>query len=89
MHVMTRACWSEQRDVSQDEVIRDCLSAAGFDPALADSGLLQGAEEYVANLEHAVEAGAFGAPFFIADDGQRFWGQDRLADLDAHLAGGV
>jgi 2-hydroxychromene-2-carboxylate isomerase len=50
---------------------------------------LQGAEEYVANLEHAVEAGAFGAPFFIVDDGQRFWGQDRLADLDAHLAGGV
>jgi len=89
MHLMTRACWSEQRDISQDDVIRDCLGAAGFDPALADSGLLQGAEEYVANLEHAVEGGAFGAPFFIVDDGQRFWGQDHLVDLDAHLAGGV
>ena len=87
IHAMTRACWAEERDISQDGVIRDCLSSAGFDPALADSGLLQGAEEYVANLEHAVEAGAFGAPFFIVDDGARFWGQDRLADLDAHLAG--
>ena len=87
IHAMTRACWAEERDISQDEVIRDCLSRTGFDPALAESGMLQGAEEYVANLEHAVEAGAFGAPFFIVDDGERFWGQDRLADLDAHLAG--
>ena len=89
MHVMTRACWSEQRDISQDDVIRDCLSAAGFDPALADSGMLQGAEEYGANLEHAVKAGAFGAPFFIVEDGQRFWGQDRLGDLETYLAGGL
>jgi 2-hydroxychromene-2-carboxylate isomerase len=34
-----------------------------------------------------VGAGVFGAPFFIVDGTERFWGQDRLDDLDAFLAG--
>ena len=86
---MTRACWAEDRNIAEDDVIRDCLTAAGFDPALAAGGLLQGAEEYAANLEAAVNAGAFGAPFYIVDGDQRFWGQDRLDDLDAHLSGAL
>ncbi|MFT7594120.1 MAG: 2-hydroxychromene-2-carboxylate isomerase [Paracoccaceae bacterium] len=85
-HSILRACWIEEKDVAEDAVIKDCLQAAGFDPSLADSGLLQGAETYGANLEAAVEAGVFGSPFYVTSDGQRFWGQDRLADLDAHLA---
>ena len=84
---ITRACWAEERNVADDGVIRDCLSAAGFDPGLADSGMLSGAEAYEANLEAAVNAGVFGAPFFVTDDGARFWGQDRIDALDRHLAG--
>ncbi|MBV2359071.1 2-hydroxychromene-2-carboxylate isomerase [Thalassococcus sp. CAU 1522] len=87
VHAILRACWAEDKDVADDAVIRAALSEAGFDPALADSGLLQGAETYAANLEEAVERGAFGAPFYITDSGQHFWGQDRLDDLDLHLAG--
>jgi 2-hydroxychromene-2-carboxylate isomerase len=83
---LTRACWSEEKDIAQDDVIKACLEASGFDPALADSGLLQGAETYAQNLEDAVNDGAFGAPFFITDN-QRFWGEDRLDDLDDLLAG--
>ncbi|MEM6477715.1 MAG: 2-hydroxychromene-2-carboxylate isomerase [Pseudomonadota bacterium] len=82
----TRACWADEKDIAQDDVIRDCLSGAGFDPSLADRGLLAGAETYAQNLEDAVNAGAFGAPFYITDDGARFWGQDRIADLDRHLS---
>ncbi|MGR3460810.1 MAG: 2-hydroxychromene-2-carboxylate isomerase [Roseovarius sp.] len=82
-----RACWAEERDIAEDAVVRDCLARAGFDPALADSGLLSGAETYAANLEQAVEAGVFGSPFYVADSGQMFWGQDRLEDLDMHLDG--
>lgn len=82
------ACWAEEKDIADDAVIRGCLDGAGFDPALADSGLLAGAETYAQNLEDAVTAGVFGAPFWVTADGARFWGQDRLADLDAHLAGG-
>jgi len=86
---LTKACWSDEKDIAQDDVIKACLEAAGFDPALADSGLLKGAETYAQNLEDAVSAGAFGAPFFITDTGERFWGEDRIADLDAHLAGNL
>ncbi|MEY1556784.1 2-hydroxychromene-2-carboxylate isomerase [Yoonia sp. R2331] len=86
---LTRACWAEEKDISQDEVIVACLEAAGFDGGLATSGMLQGAETYAANLEEAINAGAFGAPFFICDSGERFWGEDRIADLEAHLAGKV
>ena len=85
VHAFTRACWAEEKDIAQDDVIRDCLSSAGFDPSLADSGLLQGAETYARNLEDAAERGVFGAPFYITEDDQRFWGQDRLEDLEAHL----
>ncbi len=87
VRAILRACFAEEKDVAQDEVVRECLSQTGFDPALADSGLLQGAETYAANLEEAVERGVFGAPFYLTDDGARFWGQDRLDDLDAHLSG--
>ena len=81
-----RACWAEEKDVAEDDVIKDCLRQAGFDPALSDNGLLSGAETYAANLEEALKRGVFGSPFYIVDDGARFWGQDRLDDLDAHLA---
>ncbi|SNT76479.1 2-hydroxychromene-2-carboxylate isomerase [Paracoccus seriniphilus] len=82
-----RAVWAEDRNIADDAVIRDILSAHGFDPQLADSGLLVGAETYERNLEQAVNDGAFGAPFYVVrETGQRFWGQDRLDFLDRHLA---
>lgn len=89
VHGLTRACWAEDRNIAEDDVIRDCLAAAGFDPALADKGLLAGAEAYSANLEEAVNRGAFGAPFYITDTDERFWGQDRLGDLELHLSGKI
>jgi 2-hydroxychromene-2-carboxylate isomerase len=85
-HVLA-ACWAHERNIAEDDVIRDCLTRAGFDPALADSGLLDGAMAYEANTEEAIKRGVFGAPFYITDGDERFWGQDRLDDLDAHLAG--
>ncbi|SNS18957.1 2-hydroxychromene-2-carboxylate isomerase [Tropicimonas sediminicola] len=82
-----RAVWAEEKDIADDAVVRECLGNCGFDPSLADSGLLTGAETYAANLEEAVNRGVFGAPFYITGEDQRFWGHDRLEDLDAHLAG--
>lgn len=89
VHSFGAACWAEERDIATDEVIRDCLQGAGFDAGLADSGLLNGAETYASNLEEAVSRGVFGAPFFITDSDERFWGQDRLDDLDAVLGGKI
>lgn len=82
-----RACWAEDQNIADDAVIRDRLSTAGFDPALTDKGLFIGAETYGRNLDQAVEAGAFGSPFYVVrESGERFWGQDRLDLLDRHLA---
>ena len=83
---LLRAVWAEEKNIAEGEVIQACLAEAGFDPKLADSGLLRGAEVYEANLEEAVGRGVFGAPFYVTEDEQRFWGQDRLADLVRHLA---
>ncbi|KUP91241.1 2-hydroxychromene-2-carboxylate isomerase [Tritonibacter horizontis] len=87
VHATLRAVWAEDKDIAEDTVVRALLDGAGFDPALADSGLLTGAEIYAQNLEDAVKVGAFGAPFYVTADGATFWGQDRLVDLDWHLAG--
>ncbi|WP_425091782.1 2-hydroxychromene-2-carboxylate isomerase [Tropicimonas sp. S265A] len=87
VHAITGACWAGERNIAEDDVIRDCLSKAGFDPDLAEANMLGAAETYARNLEEAIEKGAFGAPFYITDTDQRFWGQDRLGDLDAYLSG--
>ncbi|MFN3663879.1 2-hydroxychromene-2-carboxylate isomerase [Yoonia sp.] len=89
VHAITRACWAEDRDISQDDVIRDCLEKVGLDPALADRDMMTSADIYAQNLDRAVLAGAFGAPFFITDTDARFWGEDRLTDLDLHLSGKI
>ena len=82
----TSAVWAGERNIAEDDVVRAGLESAGFDPALAESGLLTGADIYARNLDEAVAAGAFGAPFYVTDGDERFWGQDRIASLDQHLA---
>ena len=81
-----RAVWAEDRDISDDAVIRDVLAANGFDPKIADRFMVAEAETYAANLEEAVQRGVFGVPYFVVGE-EKFWGQDRIADLDLHLQG--
>lgn len=81
-----RAIWAEGRNIAEGEVVADILSAHGFDPALADRGMMRAADTYMANLEEAVARGVFGVPFYMVGE-EGFWGQDRLDDLDLHLAG--
>lgn len=87
VHAITGALWRDQRDISDDAVIGECLSEAGFDPGLATSAMLAGAEAYARNTEDAVAKGVFGAPFYIVDGTEKFWGQDRIEDLDLFLSG--
>jgi 2-hydroxychromene-2-carboxylate isomerase len=86
VHGFTRAVWAENRNIADGEVVQDILSAHGFDPSLADRGMLASAETYVANLEEAVSRGVFGLPSYLVGD-ELFWGQDRLDDLDLYLSG--
>ena len=81
-----RAVWAEGRNIAEDDVVRALLVAHGFAANLADRHMLMAAETYMANLEEAVTRGVFGVPFYIVGE-ERFWGQDRLDDLDLHLGG--
>lgn len=82
------ACWAQEKDIADDAVLRECLKDNGFDPELANSGLLSGAETFAKNTEEALVRGVFGTPTYLIDD-QVFWGQDRLSYLDAYLAGNL
>jgi 2-hydroxychromene-2-carboxylate isomerase len=83
-----RAVWAEGRNIAEDEVVQDILATHGFDPKIADKYMLEAAETYMANLEESVARGVFGVPFYIVGE-ERFWGQDRLEDLDLHLSGSL
>lgn len=80
------ACWAEEKDIADPEVIATALRASGFDPEALN---IAAAKERIAPLtDEAIERGVFGAPFYIVGE-QKFWGQDRLAYLDDHLAGRI
>lgn len=81
---LLRACFAEERDLASDEVIRGCLQVNGFDPDLANAGMLSGVQTYESNTEEALRRGVFGSPTYIVND-QIFWGQDRLSYLDDYL----
>lgn len=86
VQAISRAVWAEGRDFSDDEVIGAALAQAGYDPKVADRGMLMAAETYAGNLEEAVSRGVFGVPFFVVGE-EKFWGQDRLEDLDLWISG--
>ena len=85
-HALLRALWAEERDTSDAAVRIAVAEENGYDGATLQA-LEQGLETqavYRANSAEAVEKGVFGAPTFILE-GERFWGQDRLAFLDRAL----
>jgi 2-hydroxychromene-2-carboxylate isomerase len=85
VHGFLRAVWAEERDIAEDAVVRDVLAAAGFDPGLADKGMLTSVETLERNTEEALRRMVFGAPSYLVGE-EVFWGQDRLPLLEAHLA---
>lgn len=82
---LLEACWARDLDVADPAVVGEALEAGGFEPRLMDAETEARAREiYDANTARALEAGVFGAPFYVVGDA-RFWGQDRLSYLDEHL----
>jgi 2-hydroxychromene-2-carboxylate isomerase len=83
------ALWAGRRNLADEAVLLDLLSRANLDgPALlASAGSDEAAAVHERNLADATAAGVFGAPSYVLD-GEVFWGQDRLAMLDAALASG-
>ena len=85
-----RAVWAEARDLGDNAELDPVLIAAG----VRSTDLFAAAErqdtkdELRANTDDAVARGVFGAPTFFVD-GEMFWGNDRLAEVEVALTQGV
>jgi 2-hydroxychromene-2-carboxylate isomerase len=75
-----KACFAEARAPRDTPALVGLAQSVGLSaPAFSDAlGSPATAERHRENLAAARAAGAFGVPSFVLDDGQLFWGQDRL-----------
>ncbi|MCW0236082.1 MAG: 2-hydroxychromene-2-carboxylate isomerase [Ferrovibrio sp.] len=71
--------WSEDRDISQDDVVAEAATRAGLDPArLAQAITEPGVKEQLkANTDELIARGGFGSPTLFVN-GEMFFGNDRL-----------
>ena len=76
-----QAEFGEGRPSATDEDLAPVLAGLGLDAAalLADAVSPEGKQALRSNTDAALEAGVFGAPTFTTEDGEVFWGSDRLA----------
>jgi 2-hydroxychromene-2-carboxylate isomerase len=84
-----KALWEKEQNITEPGVLEGCARNAGLDiaailksgPPEAELGALHDA--YTAE---AIAKGVFGAPSYVLESGEIFWGQDRLDFLDRALA---
>ena len=71
--------WSEDRDISRDDVVAEAARRAGLDPArLAQAITEPGVKEQLkANTDELIARGGFGSPTMFVN-GEMFFGNDRL-----------
>jgi 2-hydroxychromene-2-carboxylate isomerase len=72
--------FAEGRDISAPSLIGEILRSLGHDAeaVLARTGEASVKDKLRAETETAGKQGIFGAPNFVTEDGELFWGNDRL-----------
>jgi 2-hydroxychromene-2-carboxylate isomerase len=84
-----RAFFQDDRDISDAAVVAQIAQSLGID----GRALTEGAQEPAIKdalrrqVEDAVALGVFGAPTIVVD-GEMFWGNDRLPQIERWLATG-
>ncbi len=87
--VVQKACWAEEKDIADADLLAGLLDQAGHDA----SAILAAAESdavaaiHKANTDAAVAAGVVGSPGYVLN-GEPFWGQDRIELLADAVASG-
>lgn len=81
-----RAYWADDKDIASPEVLAACIG----DEAVAKAALEAAKSDAVktqlrVETENAAARGVFGAPTFIVDGKDLFWGQDRLGLVEEAL----
>ena len=88
IHRFYRAYYVENRDLGDRDVVRSVLADAGHD---ADAVLAKIDDDSVKDelrkrTDEAIALGFWGAPGFVVD-GEIYWGQDRLHQVESALGG--
>jgi 2-hydroxychromene-2-carboxylate isomerase len=79
-----RAYWSQDKDITNDSVLSD-LIGEGAAEVLARAQSSEVKQALVEGTERAARAGAFGAPAWVIDEKDLYWGQDRTALVERAL----
>lgn len=89
IHAVYRAYFVDDRDISDPDVVAEIAHEAGIDPAEFAEGVqqLDIKDRLKAHVDQAIRAGIFGAPTIIVD-GEIFWGNDRLPQIERWLEQG-
>lgn len=87
--VLFREAFEEGRDISQPAVVSEVALRLGYMPTEVEAALdsLELKERLRREVDIAITRKVFGSPFFFVD-GEPFWGNDRLADVDLWLQRG-
>lgn len=82
-YAVMRACWAEEKNIDDEATLAALARQVGIEPAglAADKLRADAKARYDANTQAAIEAGVFGAPWYVYN-GEPFWGQDRLDHLE-------
>jgi len=89
VHGAFRAYFVQGRNIGETEVVREVLSECGADAqaVLQATEQPQVKERLKAAVEASLARGVFGAPYIIVD-GEPFWGNDRLPQIERWLSSG-
>ena len=74
------AYWSQQRDISQDEVLAELCGRVGVEPARFFDGIADPAikAQLKANTDEVIARGGFGSPTMFVGGDDMYFGNDRL-----------
>ena len=78
------AFWAEDRDIGNDAVLAELVGEGGA-AVLARTQDPEVKKALVDATQQAVQAGVFGAPTWVVDGRDLFWGQDRIALVERAL----
>ena len=84
-----QAEFGEGREIGDRPLLGEILKRLGHDAeaVLAATGDQSTKDKLRAQTEEAIRLGMFGAPTFVTDDGEMFWGNDRLEQALEWAAG--
>ena len=82
-----RAYWGEDRDIAEDGVLKELLAEAGADAdaVLARAQTPEVKQALVTATQRAADVGVFGAPTWVVNGEELFWGQDRIPLVERAL----